>query len=206
MDYGPETTQFEELLRKRGVSSAGNAVVEREILQRYQDDCAVLVLDSSGFTRLTQEHGIIHFLSLVVALHDMLKPVTKRNEAISCWGLSDNLIAVFPTAHMALRCAVEMQQTVAQHNLLRNPAERLKVSIGVGCGKMLRVGCENVFGDPMNQACKLGEDIARADEILITEAVYKEAHPKMSGLAYEPRQTNASGVELRYYSVSAAGV
>ncbi len=63
--HGEETRRFEALLRARGTSIEGNAEVEREILERYQDHCAVLVLDSSGFTRLTQAHGIIHFLALV---------------------------------------------------------------------------------------------------------------------------------------------
>ena len=52
------------------------------------------------------------------------------------------------------------------------PERHLHGSIGIGYGDTLVIGDEDLFGSEMNVACKLGEDIAGLDEILITTAAY----------------------------------
>ncbi len=200
-----EKRRFESLLRKRGTKLSGNARIEREILTRYQDSCSVLVLDTSGFTRLTQKHGIIHFLSLVVAMHDIVKPVIARHNALGYWGEADNIYATFPKARSAVQCALKIQQEVAKGNKRRDVDERLDVCIGVGSGRMLRIGASDCFGDPMNQACKLGEDLARAQQVLITSATYDEIAGRVSGLHFERRVTRISGVILKYFVLQPQG-
>jgi len=194
-----EAHRFETLLRKRGTKLIGNAKIEREILTRYQDSCSVLVLDTSGFTRLTQKHGIIHFLSLVVAMHDIVKPVIARHHALGYWGEADNIYATFPTARSAVQCALKIQQEVAKGNKSHEVDERLDVCIGIGSGRMLRIGTSDCFGDPMNQACKLGEDLAKPQQVLITSATHDEIAGQVSGLAFERHITRISGVTLKYF-------
>jgi len=194
-----EAQRFETLLRKRGTKLAGNAKIEREILTRYQDNCSVLVLDTSGFTRLTQKHGIIHFLSLVVAMHDIVKPVIARYSSLGYWGEADNIYATFPTARSAVQCALKIQQEIAKGNKSREVEEHLEVCIGIGSGRMLRIGDSDCFGDPMNQACKLGEDIAKPRQVLITTETHDEISDQVSGLKFERRITRISGVTLKYF-------
>jgi class 3 adenylate cyclase len=45
----------------------------------------------------------------------------------------------------------------------------------LGFGRVLRIGDRDVYGSEVNAAAKLGEDIARAGEILVTDAVSKAA-------------------------------
>jgi adenylate cyclase len=45
-----------------------------EIWERYGETVAVLILDSSGFSRVTESHGIIHFLSRLMLLRDICPP------------------------------------------------------------------------------------------------------------------------------------
>jgi len=197
-----EEHRFETLLRKRGTKLAGNAKIEGEILTRYQDNCSVLVLDTSGFTRLTQKHGIIHFLSLVVAMHDIVKPVIARHHALGYWGEADNIYATFPNARWAVQCALKMQAEIAKSNKRREVDERLEVCIGIGSGRMLRIGASDCFGDPMNQACKLGEDLASPQQVLITSATHDEIQEQVSGLKFEGHTTRISGVTLKYFVVA----
>ena len=132
MPRGDETAQFEELLRRRGVDPAGDLAVERELYERYQDTCAVMVLDSSGFTRLTQQLGIIHFLALVVAMQDIVGSVVKAHDALAAWSEADNSYAVFPTAKASVQAAMEIQRAIAAENDRRPEASRLWVCIGLG--------------------------------------------------------------------------
>jgi adenylate cyclase len=203
--HRPESRRFEELLRRRGIDPRGDAETEREILERYQDECAVLVLDSSGFTRITQRLGIIHFLALVVAQRDLLGPVFEAHEAIAHWFEADNAYAVFPTAKAAVLAALEVQRVVGEANRERPPESRMAVGIGLGYGKLLRIGRENVFGDQMNLASRLGEDIAEAGEVLATDAVVAEVRDQLPGLDPEPRTTRQSGVEIPYHLLKNPG-
>lgn len=199
MGRGADSDRFEGLLRQRGTSASGNAEIELEILTLYQDDCAVLVLDSSGFTRATQRHGVIHFLSLVVAAHDLIRPVLDQHQALARWDEADNAYGVFPTARLAVQAALAVQSAIGRANAARAEDERLEVCIGVGAGRLLRIGTENAFGDEMNLAAKLGEDVAGPGEVLVTEAAWGRVRDDVSGLAAEPRSVVIGGVSLPYY-------
>lgn len=196
-----EQVLFEELLRRRGVSAKGNPVVEREILEKFQSEVAVLILDSSGFTRLTQKHGIIHFLALFVAMRDLVARLFDPHHAIGWWAEADNMFAMFPTARFALECAVAIQDKVWEANEARPADDRLDVCIGIGFGKMLKVGRGNAFGDEMNLASKLGEDIAEAGEILLTERAHEEVREAAKALDAAPVTVRISGVEIPYFRI-----
>ena len=199
MSKGPESKQFEALLRQRGTSAAGSPEVEQQIFDRYIDHCAVMILDSSGFTQLTKAHGIIHFLSLVVSMRDLVEPLCDKHDAIAHWAEADNVYAIFKTARDALRCAIEIQTVVPAENATRVEADRLAVCIGLGAGRLLRIGGENVYGDEMNLASKLGEDIAAPDEILITPSVLVEVGDEAPDV--ERLEQRIGGVDLVYYRV-----
>lgn len=199
MSRGPESKIFEELLRQRGTSAEGNPAVEQQIDLRFTDHCAVMILDSSGFTRVTKEHGIIHFLSLVIAMRDIVEPLCDEHDAIAHWAEADNVYAIFKTARDALRCALKIQTVVPARNAARRETDRLPVCIGLGAGRMLRIGGENIYGHEMNLASKLGEDIADPDEILITPTMLAEVGDEAPEV--ERLEQHISGVDLVYYRV-----
>jgi adenylate cyclase len=80
------------------------------------------------------------------------------------------------------------------------PSSRdLYVSIGIGHGKILNVGNEAIFGNQVNLASKLGEDLAKSGDILLTEAAHAQIED--SGITCQRHEVSISGVELTYYSV-----
>jgi len=84
---------------------------------------------------------------------------------------ADNLIAIFERPEPAVRCAVAIQAAHRHWHATVAPAEdRLHVCIGVDYGPFLRL-TDDVFGDAVNLAYKLGEDLASRGEILVTEPV-----------------------------------
>ena len=189
------------MLRRRGTSAEGNARVEREIFEEFTDQCAVMILDASGFTRLTQAHGIIHFLALVVAMRDLAEPCLAAENALATWYEADNIYAVFNSPVEAVRAALAVQDAVMSANAQRPETDQLPVCIGIGWGRMLRIGAEDVFGDQMNLASKLGEDIAGPDEVLVTEAVWEAVQGRIPDTTAEPRSQRVSGVEIPYRAI-----
>ena len=201
MPRGKESELFEQLLRRRGLDPARGADVEVEILDRYEEDLAVLVLDACGCTRRTMQQGIIHFLSLIMAMRDQVGPVIGEHGAINDWFEVDNVYAMFHSAEQALRCSLRIQAVMARFNTQHLQRDTLSVCIGVGAGTMLRIGDEDVFGSEMNLASKLGEDIAGPKEVLITPQAHLRVRDIITEVRYELRTTHLSGVELKHYRV-----
>jgi class 3 adenylate cyclase len=90
-----------------------------------------------------------------------------------------------------------MNLACAEANRHRPPDRTLHVSIGIGFGDTLYIGDEDVHGDEMNLACKLGEDIAGPGEILLTKAAY-ESLPA-GKLKATSATVSISGMILRYF-------
>ena len=65
--------------------------------------------------------------------------------------------------------------------------------MGVGHGRVLKVGADDVYGQEVNAASKLGEDTARAHEILLTDAA-KNAAGEVEGVAFEAMDKTVAGV------------
>ena len=59
------------------------------------------------------------------------------------------------------------------------------------------MGSEDVFGDEMNLACKIGEDMADQGEILLTEGAYRGL--KNKSRSFEELRFNMSGLPLTAY-------
>lgn len=49
------------------------------------------------------------------------------------------------------------------------------LGIGLGFGRLLRIGDSEVFGVEVNSACVLGETYASGYDILVTQAVHERA-------------------------------
>ena len=174
---------------------------EADVWGKYGSRCAMLVLDSSGFTRNTQESGILSYLACIVRLRDMMKPILTRSDCISWRAETDNIFAEFETVEGALETALEIHRSVRAANIQIQNSERFGVCIGIGFGDVLRSRSEGVFGNEMNLASKLGEDLAGNGEVLLTESAYQEISEEHRGDIIA-RKTNISGVELPYYIIS----
>lgn len=167
--------------------------------ERYGETVAVLVLDSSGFSRTSQSHGIIHFLSRLVVLRDICEQELHRHGSKRFHFEADNTFAAFASAAEAITAALALQRAVHRSGLMLTDSERFRVSMGIGYGRLLySETLEGYFGDEMNAASRLGEDIARGDEVLITRAARDAATPALLE-GFEPRSVEAAGVTIPFY-------
>ena len=132
--------------------------------------------DSSGFTATTRRRGILHFLSLLIRSYQLTIPLVAEHGGSLIKNEADNLIAIFERPEQAVRCAVAIQDAHRRWNATaEDEADRLQVCIGVDFGAFLRLS-DDVFGDAVNVAYKLGEDLAGRGEIVVTEPVARAVH------------------------------
>jgi class 3 adenylate cyclase len=68
--------------------------------------------------------------------------------------------------------------------------------VGIGYGEVYAFGPNRAMGDEMNRSSKLGEDIARGGETLITENVYEALRGRMD-VVLEP--VTGDDMLFRYY-------
>ena len=76
-----------------------------------------------------------------------------------------------------------MQHACQAFNEKRKPEEKVLLCVGLGFGRILRIGDVDVFGKEVNAASKLGEDTAKADEILVTQS-QRDAAGTVEGIEY----------------------
>jgi adenylate cyclase len=82
-------------------------------------------------------------------------------------------------------------------------AHRGRILAGIGFGTVLAIGEDDVYGDEMNLASKLGEDLARPEEVLLTPA----AHAALAGtdtFTFQEVGVTISGLESPAYRLALA--
>jgi class 3 adenylate cyclase len=172
--------------------------LERQVDESFFEQRAVMVIDMSGFTRTTQAHGIVAYLLVIRRLRALATTIVAERGGDIVKTEADNLFALFGSVAEAIDAAREIAEGVAAANVALPKDERLYLSIGVGYGRVLLIGDEDVMGNEVNLACKLGEDVAEYGEILLTEAADEE----LGDVETEQRVIDVSGLELRHFALS----
>jgi adenylate cyclase len=152
--------------------------LDRRIWELFGEDWAVMFTDLAGFSRRVSEFGIIHFLQVIHEQRKLLFPVVEHHDGLLIKEEADSLLIIFRKMGSAVDCALAMQRACAQLNQRRTPAEQILLCIGLGCGRILRIGDRDVWGREVNSASRLGEDIARSGEILLTAAAKAALSPR----------------------------
>jgi class 3 adenylate cyclase len=158
------------LIEERIQPGADRARIDAEIWELFGEEWAVLITDLAGFSRSTQEFGIIHFLQIIHQHHDLLLPVIREHRGIVVKTEADNFMLLFRQPRSALSCALAMQRACRDFNRDCPEEDQILLCAGIGFGRVLRIGDRDVWGSEVNAASKLGEDTARAYEILVTGA------------------------------------
>src|SRR5689334_16833949 len=145
--------------------------IDQRIWDLFGDTWAIMFTDLSGFSRQVAAFGIIHFLQVIYEQKRLLLPIVADHDGILIKVEADSFMIIFKRPEVALRCAIAMQHACQQLNHRRLPEEKVLLCVGIGFGRILRIGDIDVYGKEVNAASKLGEDTARSNEILVTSAV-----------------------------------
>jgi adenylate cyclase len=120
---------------------------------------AILIMDLAGFSELMEREGVGAALSEVWRLREIGKAEVKAHCGTWVKAWADNFAAVFPTVSQAKGAA---EGVVA----------RIRSSAGIGWGEVL-LPKGDLWGVEVNRASRLGEDVAKAGEVLLTGAAQR---------------------------------
>jgi class 3 adenylate cyclase len=177
--------RLESLIAKRLEPGADKAMIDRRIWDLFGEDWCIMFTDLAGFSRNVARFGIIHFLQTIYESERVCVPVIEDHDGILLKSEGDSLLVIFRNVQKAILASVEMQRRLRDYNRDKDDEEKVLLCVGLGFGRVLRIGDSDVFGAEVNAASKLGEDTAKAAEILVTEAV-KDAATDLGEISFEP--------------------
>lgn len=149
--------------------------IAARIEARFSIETTILVLDIAGFTRLTREHGIVHYLAMIRRMQLLANSLIGEHSGDVIKYEADNMFAHFPNVDCAIGFALEMLNGFHAMNIMTDDISDIHASIGIASGSVLTIEHKDAWGSAMNIASKLGEDIAGKDEILVQEASFLES-------------------------------
>lgn len=163
--------RLEKLIQERLLPNADKEKIDKRLWDLFGEDWCVMFTDLSGFSRNVDKFGIIHFLQTIYESQRLLIPILENHDGILLKIEGDSYLVIFRNVGKALQSAIDMQKVLTDYNKKRPDEEDVLLCVGLGYGKVLRIGDADVFGREVNASSKLGEDIAKAGEILVTDAV-----------------------------------
>ena len=173
------------------------ARVEAEIWERFGVERAVLALDMSQFSLSVRRSGILPYVGLIRRMQALTAPIVAGHGGTVIKYSADNMIAAFPTADAAAGAALAINHAISRGG------ERFTVAMGIDFGRFLLVDDADCYGDPVNVACKLGEDVADSGEVLLTAAARMRLDPAFPH-ALREQVVSVSGLEVHVFAVEAA--
>ena len=145
-------------------------MVEAEFGDKYHRECAILSMDMTDLTFSAMSRGELQSLLRILDAQKVVIPVLQRfgAELIRCF--ADDIVALFLEPNVAVDAAFEVHRRVQLFNASPLASKKPTLCcVGIGFGRVFSIGPNLAQGDEMNRASKLGEDIARGNETLLTE-------------------------------------
>jgi class 3 adenylate cyclase len=167
--------RLEQLIEKRLSSGTDKENIDRRIWDLFGENWCVMFTDLAGFSRNVSKFGIIHFLQTIYESQRILVPIIENHDGILLKTEGDSFMILFRNVRKGLQCAIAMQAALRKYNEKKQEEEEVLLCVGIGYGRVLRIGDEDVYGVEVNAASKLGEDYAKAYDVIVTQAVKNEA-------------------------------
>jgi adenylate cyclase len=189
-----------KLVEERAQDGADVSRIDQRIWDLFGEEWSVMFTDLAGFSRQVARFGIIHFLQVIHEQKRLLLPVVEAHDGILVKIEADSFLILFKKPAQALACAIAMQKMCAGINARRSPEEQIVLCVGLGHGKLLKIGDDDVFGYEVNLASKLGEDTAKGEEILATTAL-REAVGEIPHVRWEEMIVEFAGADRCWRAV-----
>ena len=164
---------------------------------------AILSLDLTGQTAQVPRQRPLNALLRIFDAQKVCIPALQQHGATAIRCADDDVVALFDEPAQAVEAAFEVHRRLGifNHSGLAGESPPL-ACIGIGVGDVYTIGLNLAMGDEVNRAAKLGEDLARGNETLVTANVYFALRHRPD-LAFE--QLSNDDQMFPYYRASFTG-
>lgn len=139
---------------------------------------AILAADVAGYSRLMgiDEEGTL--ARLKAHQRALTDPKIKEHHGRIVKTTGDGILVEFASVVDAVRCAVDIQRSMAERNASIPPDRRIAFRIGINVGDIIVDG-DDIFGDGVNVAARL-EALAAPGDIWVSRVVRDQVRDKLA--------------------------
>jgi adenylate cyclase len=152
-------------------SAAGGTSSKRRL-------AAILAADVVGYSRLVGKDDEGTLARLKLLRRDLIDPQIARDRGRIVKTIGDGLLLEFPSVVDAVRCAIAVQNAMAERNAGEAPETRIVFRVGINLGDVI-VDERDLFGDGVNIAARL-EALAEPGGICISQTVLDHVRDKLA--------------------------
>jgi TolB-like protein/Tfp pilus assembly protein PilF len=167
---------------------------------------AILAADVAGYSRLMNADEEGTHQRFKEHLRELVDPKINEHRGRIVKNTGDGLLAEFPSAVNAVRCAAEVQRAMVDRNAGISEDKRISFRIGVNLGDVI-VEPEDIFGDGVNIAARL-EALAEPGGLCISRTVYDQVAERTPYPFEDIGEQTVKNIPrpVRAYRISAAAV
>jgi TolB-like protein/class 3 adenylate cyclase len=138
---------------------------------------AILAADVAGYSRLmgADEEGTLERLKAL--RRELLDPKIAEHHGRIVKTTGDGVLVEFASVVDAVRCAVEVQQAMAERNTGVAADNRIELRIGINLGDVIVEG-DDLYGDGVNIAARV-EALADAGGVLVSNTVHDQVRDRL---------------------------
>jgi adenylate cyclase len=163
---------------------------------------AILAADVVGFSRLASADEDRTLARLRALRSDLIDPTIAVHKGRVVKRTGDGAIIEFRSVVDAVRCAIEVQNAMAERNSGVPQDQRIEFRIGVHLGDVVEEDDGDLMGDGVNIAARL-EGLARPGAICLSEDAYRQVKSRLDMNVSDLGPTALKNIAepLRVYSV-----
>lgn len=170
------------------------------IWDRFGTEGAVFISDMAGFSSTSRKFGVCHFLKMIHRARQTIAPIVAASGGRLLKCDADNCYAFFEHTDDAIRASFDINAALFELNEKSATGEEIYLSVGIDHGRLLLIDGIDFFGDPVNTASKLGEDLAVKAETLVTERAIQASNYRVPERA-ERMTARISEIEIQYVRI-----
>ena len=174
--------------------------VRARIWERFGTEGAVLISDMASFSSMSRKIGVCHYLKMIHRARNVIAPIIARNNGALLKCDADNCYAYFENVDDAIQSSFDINTAVFEANVTMGIEDQIYLSIGIDYGRVLLIGDLDFFGDPVNTASKLGEDLAIKAETLVTQRALRQSGFELPASA-EHMVARISEIKISYVRI-----
>lgn len=172
-------------------------VARAAIWEQFGVEGAVFISDMASFSSTSRKIGVCHFLKMIHRARQIIAPLIADNNGLLLKCDADNCYAFFEHTDDAIKASFDINAELFRHNEEFGIGEQIYLSVGIDYGRVLLIDDIDFFGDPVNTASKLGEDLAIKAETLVTKRAIDHSTFEIPETA-ERMVARISEIEIKY--------
>jgi len=163
---------------------------------------AILAADVVGFSRLAGADEDRTLARLLALRSDLVDPTIDVHRGRVVKRTGDGVLAEFRSVVDAVRCAIELQNSMVERNTGVAPERKIEFRIGIHVGDVVEEDDGDLMGDGVNIAARL-EGVAKPGAICLSVDAYRQVRARLDFAVTDLGETELKNIAepVHIYSV-----